>query len=83
MTPDLMFEFVAELPGIGIALVILLVLMKALHRRDDTIKDICAEHNAAYTANQAVLTENSRVIGECTAVMKDCKDEIRVAHQKL
>lgn len=75
---DRIWEFLAETPSLGVTVVLVLVFLKALGKRDETIKEIAAEHNAAYRANAEVLKENSQVIGECSSVLKDCREEIRL-----
>lgn len=75
---DRVWEFLAETPSLGVAVVLVWFFLKALGKRDETIKEIAAEHTASYKANTEVLKENSQVIGECSSVLKDCREEIRL-----
>lgn len=79
---DKIWELVGAVPGLAVALVILFWLLKALNKRDDTIRQIAKEHHEAYVANQKVVEDNSRVIGECSAVMRDCREEIRDSRRR-
>ena len=72
------WKFLAETPSLFVAVVLVFIFLKALGKRDETIKEIAAENTAAYKANTEVLKENSQVIGECASVLKDCREEIRL-----
>ncbi len=75
---DHVWKFLAETPSLGVAVVLVWFFLKALAKRDETIKEIAAEHTESYRTNTEVLKENSRVIGECSSVLKDCREEMRL-----
>lgn len=72
------WKFLAETPSLFVAVVLVFIFLKALDKRDETIKEIAAEHTTSYKANTEVLKENSQILGECASVLKDCRDEMRI-----
>lgn len=90
---DRILDFIAEAPGYGVAIILVWFFLRALkhllseHKttlaaRDAVITSISEEHNAAFKANSEVLRENSIALGECSAILKDCREEIQRARRR-
>ncbi len=70
---DKMWELVAGAPGLALGALIAFWSFRILNRRDDIIREIAKEHHEAYVANQKVVEDNSRIIGECSAELRESR----------
>lgn len=68
-----LWELVGGAPGLALGALIAFWSFRMLNRRDDIIREIAKEHHEAYVANQKVVEENSRVIGECSAELRESR----------
>lgn len=78
---DRIWEFVAEAPGYGIAIILVWFFLKALGKRDETIKDIAETFAASSEVSSAGIVEESKAMRETlgvnSEVLKQCTSELR------
>lgn len=74
---DRIWEFVAEAPGYGIALFLVWFFLKALAKRDETIKEIAETFAEASMENAGETKALKEIIGANSEVIKQCTIELR------